>query len=97
VEKHFGCTLELAAEWLRQGRSLILVVDGGELVGDTRAERLEDLYIGGIPDHAVVLRAVDFEAGRWTSSTRRASPRATHGPSPSSTTHGPTPAATPSS
>ena len=63
VEKHFNCTLELAAEWLRQGRSLILVVDGGELVGDPVQERLEDLYIGGIPDHAVVLRAVDFEAG----------------------------------
>ena len=36
-------------------------VDGGELIGDPLEERLEDILVGGIVDHCVVVLSVSIE------------------------------------
>lgn len=62
VTKNFDYTLDDLQRLLSEGKDVIAVVDGGELVGDRDMERLEDKYIGEIPDHAVVVTKVDDEA-----------------------------------
>jgi len=59
VEKNFDSDLKDLADYLEQGKDVIAVVDGGELVGNRDAERLEDHFIGQIPDHAVVVTKID--------------------------------------
>lgn len=44
--------IELA---LKQGCGVIAVIDGGELQGDCHDEICEDVFVGRIPDHAVVV------------------------------------------
>ena len=61
VTKEFGYTLDDVQQMLADGKDVIAVVDGGELVGDRNMERMEDKYIGEIPDHAVVVTQVDLE------------------------------------
>ena len=53
VTKEFEYTLEALSRLLSEGKHVIAVVDGGELVGERRAEAYEDRYIGEIPDHAL--------------------------------------------
>ncbi len=62
VIREFNFTLEDIARFLAEGKDVIAVVDGGELVGDREAEMLEDRFIGEIPDHAVVVTRVDQAA-----------------------------------
>ena len=62
VVRDFNFTLEDIARFLTEGKDVIAVVDGGELVGDRAAEMLEDRFIGEIPDHAVVVTRVDQAA-----------------------------------
>lgn len=62
VVRDFNFTLEDIARFLTEGKDVIAVVDGGELVGDRAAEMLEDRFIGEIPDHAVVVTRVDLDA-----------------------------------
>lgn len=59
VTKEFGYTLDDVQQMLADGKDVIAVVDGGELVGDRNMERMEDKYIGEIPDHAVVVTQVN--------------------------------------
>lgn len=61
VTKEFGYTLDDVQQMLADGKDVIAVVDGGELVGDRNMERMEDKYIGEIPDHAVVVTQVDLK------------------------------------
>ena len=44
---------------LTNGHHLLAVIDGGELVGDSEQEAIEEALIGEIPDHAVVISAYD--------------------------------------
>ena len=44
---------------LLTGRFVIAYVDGGELTGDLLLEKIEDLEIGEIPDHAVIVVSID--------------------------------------
>lgn len=62
VSKNFDYTLADLQQLLSQGKDVIAVVDGGELIGDREAERCEDRYIGEIPDHAVVVTHIDKDA-----------------------------------
>lgn len=50
------CDIEQA---LKDGDSVMVAVDGGELLGDLAIEHLEDAYIGAIPDHIVVVKTYD--------------------------------------
>lgn len=59
VERRFNCNLSDIDKALDEGNDIIAVVDGGELTGDRDAERLEDILVGEIPDHAVVVTAHD--------------------------------------
>lgn len=63
VEKHFDASIPDLQNWLSRGQGVIAVVDGGELMGDRRAEKEEDQYVGEIPDHAIVILCIDTEAG----------------------------------
>lgn len=62
VVKEFNLELKDIAHALLDSKDVIAVVDGGELTGDREAERLEDQFVGEIPDHAVVVTAVDLQA-----------------------------------
>ncbi len=61
VTKDFGFSLDDVARLLAEGKDVIAVVDGGELVGDRDTERMEDKFIGEIPDHALVVTSVDTD------------------------------------
>lgn len=61
INKGFDHSLEDLREALDEGKDVIAIVDGGELVGDRKAEILEDIFVGEIPDHAVVVTRVDLD------------------------------------
>ncbi|MBQ2586843.1 MAG: hypothetical protein II570_07960, partial [Bacteroidaceae bacterium] len=61
IDKSFDHSLEDLKKALDEGKDVIAIVDGGELIGDRKAEILEDIFIGEIPDHAVVVTHVDIE------------------------------------
>ena len=61
IDKSFDHSLEDLKKALDEGKDVIAIVDGGELIGDRKAEILEDIFIGEIPDHAVVVTHVDIK------------------------------------
>ncbi|MCM1312778.1 MAG: hypothetical protein NC206_06545 [Bacteroides sp.] len=63
VDSRFHCSLSDIDSALEKGHDIIAVVDGGELVGDREKEKFEDMFIGEIPDHAVVVTGHDREKG----------------------------------
>ena len=48
---------------LNDGEKVIVAVDGGELLGNMAEERTEDLIVGKVPDHTVVVLSVDMSSG----------------------------------
>ena len=59
VSRRYKCTIDDIARAMAAGESVIVAVDGGELLGDRASEQLEDTLIGPIPDHTVVVSAYD--------------------------------------
>lgn len=59
VTRRYHCTFEDLRQALSEGKDVIAVVDGGELTGDAIQEKFEDLLVGKIPDHAVVVIQYD--------------------------------------
>ena len=55
VEKLEDATLQDIIKAIDEGKKVIAAVDGGELIGDPLEERLEDVLVGGIVDHCVVV------------------------------------------
>ena len=55
VERHKNAYLQDIKIALASGAEVIVAVDGGELYDDFLEERIEDIYIGQIPDHSVVV------------------------------------------
>ncbi len=55
VERRFHCELTDIASALASGADVIAGVDGGELLSYGKDEQAEDMYIGQIPDHTVVI------------------------------------------
>lgn len=55
VQRVYDGTLNDIELALNQGCGVIAIVDGGELQGDCHDEICEDLFVGRIPDHAVVV------------------------------------------
>jgi len=55
VEKLEDATLQDIIKALEEGKQVIAAVDGGELIGDPLEERLEDIMVGGVVDHCVVV------------------------------------------
>ena len=77
VERRFKCGMDDILNALAQHKDIIAVVDSGELISvdafrddaledeamrRCAEEYVEDLFIGEIPDHCVVVKACDMEA-----------------------------------
>ena len=62
VERKDEATLQEIVEALDRGEQVMAAVDGGELIGNPVEERLEDILVGGIVDHCVVVLSADIPA-----------------------------------
>lgn len=60
VTRQYKSTIEDIAQALQTNRSIMVAVDGGELLGNTIEEYIEDTYVGYIPDHVVVVLSCDI-------------------------------------
>lgn len=61
VNRQYKSTIDDIAHALEAGDGVIVAVDGGELYGNGTYEAKEDVLIGQIPDHTVVVLALDVE------------------------------------
>ena len=61
VYRQYKSTIDDIAHALEAGDGVIVAVDGGELYGNGTYEAKEDALIGQIPDHMVVVLALDVE------------------------------------
>ena len=61
VTRQYKATMADIATALTSGDNVIVAVDGGELLGDRMAEIKEDILVGQIPDHTVVVLSYDTE------------------------------------
>ena len=59
VSRQYKCTLEDITSALEDKEYVIVAVDGGELLGDTNCELKEDILVGQLPDHTVVVLSYD--------------------------------------
>jgi len=59
VTRRYDSSVTDIAEALEENERVIVAVDGGELTGDRADEMKEDRLVGQIPDHTVVVLAVD--------------------------------------
>ena len=66
VTRQYDCTIKEIACLLNDHKCLIAAVDGGELLGDRYEEHIEDLVIGKIPDHVIVILSLDEKDNRIT-------------------------------
>ena len=55
LTRRYKCTLGDIAKELSCNRHVIAAVDGGELLNNREEESIEDIHIGEIPDHTVVV------------------------------------------
>lgn len=60
VVRQYGCRIQDIVDALQAGENVIVALDGGELTGNAMRERMEDTYIGGLPDHTVVVIDCDL-------------------------------------
>ena len=59
VTRQYNASIEDIATALKENECVIVAVDGGELLGNRADETIEDLVIGQIPDHTVVVLSLD--------------------------------------
>lgn len=64
--RQYKCTVADIVSALSAGEGVIVAVDGGELLGDRVTEMREDLFVGQIPDHTIVVLRCDEEQGTIT-------------------------------
>ena len=62
ILQRYDCQLQDIAAALELGHDVIVAVDGGELLGNSHLEQIEDALLGEIPDHTVVVIACDMDA-----------------------------------
>ena len=60
VARQYKATIDDIAKSLNDNECVIAAVDGGELSGNIAEERMEDILIGQIPDHTVVVLSLDM-------------------------------------
>lgn len=61
VETLSDASLQDVMAALDAGKKVMAAVDGGELIGDPVEERIEDVLVGGIVDHCVVVLSVSVD------------------------------------
>lgn len=59
VVRRYDCTLENLVNELNAGCSVIVAVDGNELLGDYEQEKKKDSAEGKTPNHAIVITAIN--------------------------------------
>ena len=59
VTRQYKATIEDILNALNETECVIVAVDGGELLGNRADETVEDLLVGQIPDHTVVILSLD--------------------------------------
>lgn len=61
VDKLEDATLQDIIKAIDEGKQVIAAVDGGELIGDPLEERIEDVFVGKIVDHCVVVLSASVQ------------------------------------
>ena len=61
VTRRYKSSLNDLAEALADDESVMVAVDGGELLGNESEEAAEDMLVGQIPDHTVVVLSYDVQ------------------------------------
>ena len=61
VEKLNDATLQDIIKAIEEGKQVMAAVDGGELIGDPLEERIEDVIVGKIVDHCVVVLSASVQ------------------------------------
>lgn len=59
VTRQYKASIDDIANALNENEYVIVAVDGGELLGNTAEEMVEDVVIGQIPDHTVVVLSLN--------------------------------------
>lgn len=66
VTRQYNASISDIVNALNEDESVIVAVDGGELLGNRTEEKIEDLLIGQIPDHTVVVLSLDEKSNTIT-------------------------------
>ena len=66
VTRQYKATIDDITCALNGNECVIVAVDGGELLGNSADETIEDLLIGQIPDHTVVVLSLDEKSNTIT-------------------------------
>lgn len=66
VTRRYNASIENIATALKDAESVIVAVDGGEMLGHRADEIIEDFLIGQIPDHTVVVLSLDKKSNAIT-------------------------------
>ena len=66
VTRQYNALIKDIASALDENKCVMVAVDGGELLGNRADETVEDLLIGQIPDHTVVVLAFDKKSNTIT-------------------------------
>ena len=66
VIRQYNASISNIANALKENECVIVAVDGGELLGNSTDETIEDLLIGQIPDHTVVVLSLDEKSNTIT-------------------------------
>lgn len=66
VTRQYNASISDIANALNEDECIIVAVDGGELLGNRAEEKIEDLLIGQIPDHTVVVLSLDEKSNTIT-------------------------------
>ena len=66
VIRQYNASIRNIANALKENECVIVAVDGGELLGNRADETIEDLLIGQIPDHTVVVLSLDEKSNTIT-------------------------------
>ncbi len=59
ISRHYQSSINDIIKAIDDGADVIAVIDGGELTADRNVEHVEDVFIGQIPDHSVVVIKCD--------------------------------------
>ena len=66
VTRQYNALIKDIANALDDNEYVIVAVDGGELLGNRTDEKIEDILIGQIPDHTVVVLSLDEKSNTIT-------------------------------
>ena len=66
VTRQYNALIKDIANALDENECVIVAVDGGELLGNRTDEKIEDILIGQIPDHTVVVLSLDEKSNTIT-------------------------------